>query len=85
MHGIQQRAVARGLARRNEENIEHVNVDEKAFTRGHRYFTLVNDLDRGRVRLWPRIAPTSLHDFWSRLSEAQIHTVKAVAMDMWDP
>ena len=28
---------------------KNLGVDEKSFTRGHRYFTLVNDLDRGRV------------------------------------
>lgn len=86
VHGIQQRAVARGLARRKEETIEHIGVDEKAFTRGHRYFTLVNDLDRGRVLfVAENRTEESLNDFWSRLSEEQIHAVKAVAMDMWDP
>jgi transposase len=86
VHGIQQRAVARGLARRKEESIEHIGVDEKAFTRGHRYFTLVNDLDRGRVLfVAENRTEESLNDFWSRLSEEQIQAVKAVAMDMWDP
>jgi transposase len=32
VHGLQQRAVARGLARRKEEIIERIGVDEKAFT-----------------------------------------------------
>lgn len=86
VHGIQQRAVARGLARRKEEAIEHIGVDEKAFTRGHRYFTLVNDLDRGRVLfVAENRTEESLNEFWSRLSEEQIHAVTAVAMDMWDP
>jgi transposase len=86
VHGIQQRAVARGLARRKEEVIERIGVDEKSFTRGHRYFTLVNDLDRGRVLfVAENRTEESLDDFWSRLSEEQIHAVKAVAMDMWDP
>src|SRR5271166_4692235 len=49
VHAIQHRAVACGLARRKAEVVEHIGVDEKSFTRGHRYFTLVNDLDRGRV------------------------------------
>ena len=35
-----------GLARRQAEQIRHLGVDEKPFTRGHHYFTLVNDLDR---------------------------------------
>jgi transposase len=86
VHGIQQRAVARGLARRREESVEHIGVDEKSFTRGHRYFTLVNDLDRGHVLfVAENRTEDSLNEFWSRLSEEQIHGVKAVAMDMWDP
>lgn len=86
VHAIQQRAVVRGLARRKAEIIEHVGVDEKSFTRGHRYFTLVNDLDRGRVLfVTENRTEQSLNEFWSQLTEEQIRGVKAVAMDMWDP
>jgi hypothetical protein len=45
VHSIQERAVRRGLAQREAEAVEHIGVDEKSFTRGHCYFTLVNDLD----------------------------------------
>lgn len=85
-HAIQERAVARGLARREAETIRHLGVDEKSFTRGHRYFTLVNDLDRPRVLyVAENRTEASLNGFWSGLSEAQINGVEAVAMDMWDP
>jgi transposase len=86
IHAIQERAVARGLARRKNEIVEHVGVDEKAFTRGHNYFTLVNDLDRGRVLFVTEDrTQASLDSFWTQLSPAQMAGVKAVAMDMWDP
>jgi transposase len=49
VHAIQERAVKRGLQRRKAEPITRLGVDEKSFTRGHRYFTLVNDLARSRV------------------------------------
>src|SRR6266850_2948513 len=49
IHLILDRAVERGLARRQAEPVQRLGVDEKAFQKGHRYFTLVNDLDRGRV------------------------------------
>ena len=63
-----------------------VGVDEKSFTRGHRYFTLVNDLERSRVLFVAENRTTqSLDEFWSSLSPEQIHAVEAVAMDMWDP
>jgi transposase len=49
IHGIQERAVERGLARRQAEEIPQLGVDEKAFRKGHKYLTLVNDLKRNRV------------------------------------
>jgi transposase len=49
IHGIMERAVKRGLKRRQSEPLPHLGVDEKAFRKGHRYLTLVNDLKRGRV------------------------------------
>lgn len=86
VHGIQQRAVSRGLARRKAEMVEHIGVDEKSFTRGHHYFTLVNDLDRGRVLfVAEKREESSLDGFWSGLSQKQLDAVEAVAMDMWDP
>jgi transposase len=44
IHGIMERAVERGLERRQAEKIEQIGVDEKAYRKGHRYVTLVNDL-----------------------------------------
>jgi transposase len=86
VHSIQERAVKRGLARRQAEPLPRLGVDEKAFTRGHRYFTLVNDLDRGRVLFVGENRTTqSLDEFWSSLSPEQTASVEAVAMDMWDP
>lgn len=45
-------------------------VDEKSFTRAHRYFTLVNDLVRGRVLFVAENRSTeSLDQFWKSLSQ----------------
>jgi len=49
IHGIMERAVRRGLERRKAEVVSKIGVDEKAFRRGHRYLTLVNDLEGSRV------------------------------------
>jgi transposase len=56
MHGIMERAVARGLKRRAAEPIRHLGVDEKAFRKGHSYVTLVNDLDGAGCFMWRRSA-----------------------------
>jgi len=44
-----QRAVRRGLARREREVVPHLGVDEKSFQRRHEYVTVVNDLQGQRV------------------------------------
>jgi transposase len=85
IHAMMDRAVRRGLERRRAELVRHLGVDEKAFQKGHRYFTLVNDLDRGRVLYVAEDREeTSLDGFWSTLTEEQTHAIQAVSVDMWD-
>lgn len=86
IHGIMERAVKRGLRRRQAEQIVKIGVDEKAFRRGHRYLTLVNDLEKGRVLyVAEERKQGSLDGFWETLTEEQLGAIEAVAMDMWDP
>ena len=86
VHGIMQRAVQRGLARRKAEALPHMGVDEKAFRKGHRYVTLVTDLDRNRVLYVAEDRKqSSLDGFWKTLSAEQLASIEGVAMDMWDP
>ena len=84
--GIKGRAVKRGLARRGEEVVPHVGVDEKAIAKRHRYLTLVADLDRNRVLyVADDRKQDSLDGFWPTLTPAQLAGISAVAMDMWEP
>ncbi len=86
IHGILERAVERGLARRRAEKVAKIGVDEKAFRKGHRYLTLVNDLEKGRVLYVAEgREQSSLDGFWPTLSAEQVEGIEAVAMDMWDP
>lgn len=86
IHGILERAVERGLERRQAEKVPRLGVDEKAFRKGHKYFTLVNDLERGRVLYVAEDrTQASLDGFWETLTEEQVGSIQAVAMDMWDP
>jgi transposase len=86
IHGIMERAVQRGLQRRQAERVSQIGVDEKAFRKGHSYLTLVNDLVRGRVLyVAEERKQSSLDGFWETLTEEQIDGIEAVAMDMWDP
>ena len=86
IHGILERAVERGLARRQAEEIPQLGVDEKAFRKGHKYLTLVNDLTRNRVLYVAEDREqSSLDGFWSTITAEQRTSIQAVALDMWDP
>jgi transposase len=86
MHGIMERAVQRGLERRQAEPVGQIGVDEKAFRKGHNYLTLVNDLERSRVLyVAEERKQSSLDGFWGTLTKEQMESIEAVAMDMWDP
>jgi transposase len=86
IHGVMERAVERGLRRRQAEPVAQIGVDEKAFRKGHHYLTLVNDLARGRVlHVAEDRKQSSLDGFWGTLTAEQLDSITAVAMDMWDP
>lgn len=51
--------------------VKHVRVDEKAVAKGHRYLTVVADLDRGRdLYLAEGWKGESLDGFWEGLGPA---------------
>lgn len=84
--GVMARAVARGRARKVAQPIPYIGVDEKAFRKGHRYHTIVCDLERSTVEFVAEDRETaSLAAYYALLTDAQRAAIKAVAMDMWDP
>lgn len=86
LDGIQQRAVRRGLARREAQPIARVGVDETAFQRRHEYVTVVSDLERGCVvHVADGRGQEALEGFYRGLTQSQRQAIEAVAMDMWRP
>jgi transposase len=84
--GIQTRAVQRGLRRRQAQPARHLGIDETAFARRHQYVSVVTDLDESRVLyVADDRRADSLDAFWAHLSAAELATIEAVAMDMWEP
>jgi transposase len=83
---IMRRAVERGLARRQLEDLKHLGMDEKSFKRGQSYVTLLTDLDAARVLdvVEERTAEAA-DQLWETLSPEQKQAVEAVAVDMWEP
>jgi transposase len=81
-----ERAVERGRARKPRRLPVRLGVDEKSLTRGHRYETLVYDLEAGTVEyVGDDRGQASLEAYWRQFSEEARAQVEAVAMDMWDP
>ena len=84
--GIQDRAVRRGLARREHRSPHRIGVDETSFQRRHEYVTTVNDLDAGEVLYVADERKREVLDaFYQVLGEEGCARLEAVAMDMWGP
>lgn len=81
---ILQRAVTRGLARREAVSPRLLCVDETSFRKRHDYVTVVTDPQAGVVLHVADDRRTgSLAGFYEGLSQGQKAGIEAVAMDMW--
>jgi transposase len=81
-------AVYWGLANRDEKGVKSLGIDEIAWSKGHRYLTLVYQLDAGLKRLlWVGAERTeqTLQEFFDLLGDAVTPTLKFVCSDMWRP
>ncbi len=78
--------VAWGLAHRSLEGIEAIGVDEVQWQKGHKYLTLVYQIDQGcRRLLWigkDRTAKTFL-GFFRMLGRQRSAGIRFVCSDMW--
>lgn len=82
--GVMQRAVVRGLLRREDQPLKYAGFDEKAIAKGHRYATILNDLEEGRViDVAPERTQEAAAVLLRNLPLEQRGKIEAVAMDMW--
>ena len=80
------RAVSRGRSRKVHRIPARIGVDEKSIAKGHRYESLVYDLDGGTVEyVCDDRGQESLESYYRQFSKEELAGVEAVAMDMWDP
>ncbi len=81
-------AVSWGLAHRSLSGIESIGVDEVQWQKGHKYLTLVYQIDDGSKRLlWigkDRTTKTFLR-FFRMLGKQRSGKLKFVCSDMWKP
>jgi transposase len=81
-----ERAVDRGRARKPRRVPSRMGVDEKSIAKGHKYESLVYDIDAGTVEfVWNDRAQQSLETYYRQFSREELSGIQAVAMDMWDP
>ncbi|WP_267195239.1 transposase [Desulfomicrobium baculatum] len=79
-----ERAVRRGLSRKEARPIHYLGVDEKEFRKGHSYMTIVCDLMRSTVEhVSEERKKSSLDEYYRRLSPGQLESIRAIAIDMW--
>ena len=83
---IMGRAVKRGRARKPRRAIRKMGVDEKSVAKGHRYQTLIYDLEASTVEhIEDDRRKESLDGYFSLLSPAEKGQIEAIATDIWDP
>jgi len=82
--GIMQRAVERGLSRREASCPTQIGVDETAFRKRHDYVTIVSDQTDGTVaHVGDDRKKATLKAWYDGLTDEQRSAIESVSMDMW--
>jgi transposase len=84
MNHIMEKAVKRGLSRREDEPIKYIGIDEKSFLKGHNYVSVMTDTEGKRVIDVAENRDTkAVNTLWESLTVTQKSGIKAVSMDFW--
>lgn len=83
--GIMQRAVERGLARRDVVAPTRIGVDETSFQKRHEYVTVVSDHSQGGHVLYVADdrKTESLKGYFETLDDEEKAGIESISMDMW--
>jgi transposase len=85
-HRIMDRAVKRGLERRELDDIRRLGIDEKSFRRGQDYVSVLTDIDKGCVQeVVQGRDQASAINLLESIPEELREGIEAVAMDMSGP
>lgn len=77
-----------GLSHRDIGSVCSIGVDEVCIWKGHKYLTVVYQIDQGvRRLLWVGRERTekTLHDFFDMMGKSRSSAIQFVASDMWKP
>lgn len=83
--GIMDRAVRRGLERREYLPVKELAIDETSFQKHHEYVTVLVNRETGAViEVLDDRKKTTLKT-WLKKNKKQLQEVRSVSMDMWGP
>lgn len=81
---LMERAVLRGRAAKGHDVPRQIGIDEKAIAKGHRYMTLVCDLEAATVQyIGEDRKEASLGAYFDAFAEPQREKIEAISLDMW--
>ena len=62
-----------------------IGVDEIAHEKGHKYLTIVRDLDKGVIWVGEKRKKETLDQFFKELGKRKSKKITVAVIDMWDP
>ena len=81
---LMERAVLRGRAAKGADVPRQIGVDEKAIAKGHRYMTLVCDLEQATVEyIGEDRKESSLAAYFDAFPKERREQIEAISLDMW--
>jgi transposase len=81
---LMERAVLRGRAAKDAALPRLLGVDEKAIAKGHRYMTLVCDLEAATVEyIGEERREASLAAYFEAFAQSSRQQIEAISLDMW--
>ncbi len=84
--GIQERAVKRGLERREEKPLVNIAIDETSFQRRHEYVTVIYDKEHDAIlEVLDDRKSATLEEWLKNRPQEHLDSIKTVSLDMWDP
>lgn len=88
VHAAVSWAVDHGLKNRDLDDVNALGIDEVAYGRGHRYMTLVYQIDAGSRRLIGVVEGRTIKSmlrFFRGFGKTRCAKIKIVCTDMWHP
>lgn len=82
--GIMERAVSRGLDRRELQPIKELAIDETSFQKHHEYVTVLVDRSNGAVIDVLDDRKKATLKSWLQRNKSHLKELRSVSMDMWE-